>query len=142
MSASLDPPSSSKNWKTGIEDPITQVQTDPGYEPTVPKREETTALTKASLDPHSSYRIPPKLPNSTNLQTLAKNRWERYRPSLSKAFQSKMYASTLGKLQRAPRPPSNEPDKSTSASGEKAMQREERPSRKEVKPSAMVPGMS
>ena len=141
MSASLRPPSSSKTWETGIEDPITQIQTDSRYHPTVPERQQTKILANASLDPNSSYQNPPKLPDPTKLQTKARKRREHDKQSLSKAFQSKTYASTLSKLRRAPRPPSTEPDKRQSASGEKAMQQGEALSRNEVKSSVMVPGL-
>ena len=141
ISASLRQPSSSKARMTSIGDPITQVQSDSKYDPTVPKRQETTVLANASLDPNSSYRNPPKLPNPNKLQSKAQKFRERDKQSSSKAFHSKTYASTLGKLRRAPRPPSTEPDKFESASGEKIMQEEETPSRIEVKPRVIVPGM-
>ena len=141
MNASLRPPSSSKTWETGIEDPITQVQTDPGYYPTVPETQPTKVLANASLDPNSSYQYPPRLPKPTKSQTKAQKRRERDKDLSSEAFQSKTYASTLGRLLRAPRPPSTEPDKHKSASGEKSMQQGEALSPTEVKPSAMVPGL-
>ena len=141
MSASLSPPSSSKTWETGIVDPVTQVQTDSRYHPTVPERQQTTVLANASLKPNSSYRNPPRLPNPTKSQTKAQKRMERDKHSSSEAFQSKTYASTLGRLLLAPRPPSTEPGKHRSASGEKSMQRAEALSPNEVKPSVVVPGL-
>ena len=116
-SASLRPPSSSKTSETGIEDPITQVKTNPRSHPTVPETQQTKVLANASLDPSSSYRTPSKLPKLTKMQAKAQKRRERSKHSLSKIFPSKTYASTLGKLRRAPRPPSTEPDTSEGASG-------------------------
>ena len=115
---------------TGIEDPMTTVQIDPGNGSMVRKREETVFLANASF--------PPRLPNPTNLQTLAGKRRQRFKVSSPKAFQSKMYASFLRKLERVPRPPSTEPDKYESASEEKAMQQEEIPSWHEGKPSVII----
>ena len=140
MNASLRPLSSSKTWETGIEDQITQVQTDPGYYPTVPETQPTKVLANASLDPNSSERNPPRLPNPTKSQTKAQKRREREEDLSSEAFQSETYSSILGRLLRAPRPPSTEPDKHKSASGEASTQQGEALSPNEVEPSVMVPG--
>ena len=126
-------------FNTGIEDLITQVHTDPSSDTTIPQRQKPTAPTYASLNPHSSYQNLSNLSEPTHLQSLARKDKERAKHTSSKGFRSKPHASTLGKILRAPRPPSTEPENFASVSGEKASQREGLPSQAELRPSIEIP---
>ena len=126
---------------TGIEDLISQVQTDTSSDMTVLQRRKTTAPTYPSLSLHSSYQNLSSLSEPTHLQSSARKDKGRGKHPSSKRFRSKPHSSTLGKILRAPRPPSKQPETFASGSGEKASQREGLPSQAELKPTVDIPHM-
>lgn len=107
------PESNMRTLDTAIEDPITPPQTELKYDSITSRKEKSIIRMNAFLDRPPSDKVRPSGPK--HLQRLARRKMERYGAPAK--------ADTLGKLLRAPCPPTTEPGTSVTGSEKKESQK-------------------